>query len=288
MINLYIIDGYMWIYRAYHASVRAGLTSPSGEPTGAVHIFMTNLLKFIDEQDPHLICVAMEGGGKSFRTEICETYKANRSLPADDFTIQRLRIEEILHAMKIPILRVSGFEADDIIGTLSKQAQDEGFEVFICSKDKDMLQLVDEHIGIFINKTGEYKNRAKVIEDIGITPDKFTDWLALQGDSSDNVLGIPGIGGKTASKLLKKYGTIEGILECINELKGKQKANLLEYKDRLPIAQKLVTIDCSVPLGDLDYVDFVLDEFSYDDEELRRIFAELGFNQLLYQMDLGD
>lgn len=288
MINFYIIDGYMWIHRAYHASVRAGLTSPSGEPTGATHVFVSALLKFIREQDPMMICVAMEGGGKTFRTDICETYKANRSLPTNDFTKQRKRIEEILYAMKIPMLRVAGFEADDIIGTLSKKAQAEGFEVFICSKDKDMLQLVDEHIGIFINKTGEYKDRAKVIEDIGITPDKFIDYLALQGDSSDNVLGIPGIGGKTASKLLQKYGTIESILEHIDELKGKQKANLLEYKDRLPIAQKLVTIDCNVPLGDLDYTDFVLDESSYDAEELVRIFTELDFNQLLYQMDLGE
>lgn len=287
MITLHIIDGYMWIHRAYHASAHAGLTSSSGEPTGAIHIFVASLLKFIREQEPQLLCVAMEGG-KSFRTEICETYKANRSLPADDFTKQRKRIEEILYAMKIPMLRVPGYEADDIIGTLSKKAQAEGFEVFICSKDKDMLQLVDEHIGIFINKTGEYKDRAKVIEDIGITPDKFIDYLALQGDSSDNVLGIPGIGGKTASKLLQKYGTIESILEHIDELKGKQKANLLEYKDRLPIAQKLVTIDCNVPLGDLDYTDFVLDESSYDAEELVRIFTELDFNQLLYQMDLGE
>jgi DNA polymerase-1 len=285
MIKLYIIDGYMWIHRAYHASIRAGLTSPSGEPTGATHVFVSALLKFIREQEPQLLCVAMEGGGKTFRTDICPTYKANRSLPADDFTIQRKRIEEILHAMKIPILRVPGYEADDIIGTLSKQAQDEGFDVYICSKDKDMLQLVDEHISIFINKTGEYKSREKIIEEIGITPDKFIDYLALQGDSSDNVLGIPGIGGKTAAKLLKKYDSIENLLEHIDELKGKQKENLQEYKDRLPIAQKLVTIDCNVPLGELDYVNFVLDEFSYDEEELRRIFTELNFNQLLYQME---
>lgn len=286
MIKLFVIDGYMWIHRAYHASAHAGLTSPSSEPTGATHIFVTSLLKFIREQEPQLLCVAMEGGGKSFRTEICETYKANRSLPADDFTIQRKRIEQILRAMNIPMLRVPTFEADDIIGTLSKQAPALGFEVFICSKDKDMLQLVDEHVSIFINKTGEYKNRDKVIEEIGIAPDKFIEYLALQGDSSDNVFGIPGIGGKTAAKLLQKYGTIESIFEHIDELKGKQKDNLLEYKDRLPIGKKLVTIDCSVPLGDLSYVDFVLDEAGYDDEELRRIFAELDFNQLLYQMDL--
>lgn len=232
-MKLFIIDGYLWIHRAYHASKHADLTSESGEPTGATHIFMTSLLKLIREQEPDLLCVAMEGGGKTFRHEISSDYKANRSMPTDDFTIQRLRIEEILDAMHIPILRVPGYEADDIIGTVARYAQEDGIDVVICSKDKDMLQLIDTGIEVFHIKTGEYTDVNKMIDQVGVSPDKFVDCLALMGDKADNVIGVPGIGAKTAAKLINKYGFIENLIVNLHELKGKQQANLIEHEDRL-------------------------------------------------------
>lgn len=282
-MKLFIIDGYLWIHRSYHASKNAGLTSESGEPTGATHIFMTSLLKLIREEEPDLLCVAMEGGGKTFRHEISSDYKANRSMPADDFTIQRIRIEEILDAMNIPMLRVAGFEADDIIGTVARYAQEDGIDVVICSKDKDMLQLVDKGIEVFYAKTGEYTDVAGMIIKIGVSPKEFVDCLALQGDAADNVIGVPGIGSKTAAKLIRKYGSIENLITHLHELKGKQKDNLFDHKQRLAMNKLLVTIDCDVPL-DFDYYDLMLD--GYDEDKLRDIFTELGFNQLMVQMDL--
>ena len=205
-MKLFIIDYYLWIHRAYHASKHLGLTG-TGEPTGATHVFMTSLLKLIREQEPDLLVVASEGGGKTFRHSLCESYKANRSPPDSAFTIQRKRISQILDAMHIPILRVAGFEADDIIGTVSKYAQEDKIEVVICSKDKDMLQLVGDGVEVFIAKTGEYIDVDWMIEKIGVRPDKFVDCLALMGDTSDNVIGVPGIGLKTAAKLICKYGS---------------------------------------------------------------------------------
>jgi len=285
MLRLFIVDGYLWIHRAYHASVRAGLTSPSGEPTGATHIFITALLKLIREREPDLLCIAMEGGGKTFRHEISADYKANRSLPVDDFTIQRERIEQILGAMNIPILRVAGYEADDIIGTVAKYAQDDGIDVTICSKDKDMLQLVDDTISILHAKTGEYIDIGNVVEKIGVRPEQFIDCLALQGDPSDNIIGVPGIGGKTAAKLISKYGSVENLVTYIHELKGKRRENLFEHKHRLTMNKVLVTIDCEVPI-EIDYYSFMLG--MYDEDKLREIFTELDFNQLMSQMGLEE
>lgn len=286
-MKLFIIDGYLWIHRAFHASIRAGLTNSSGEPTGATHIFVTSLLKLLREQEPDLLCIAMEGeGGRTFRHEISSDYKANRTMPVDDFTIQRKRIEEILEAMNIPALRATGYEADDIIGTLAKYAQEDGIDVVICSKDKDMLQLIDKGITILYAKTGEIIDVDKMVEKTGVTPDKFVDCLALQGDATDNVFGVPGIGMKTAAKLINKYGTIENLIKHIDELQpDKRQATLREHAHRLGMNKQLVTIDCKVPI-DIDYYSFMLD--GYDRDKLRKIFDELEFSQLIFRLELDE
>jgi len=285
MLKLFIVDGYLWIHRSYHASVQAGLTSEAGEPTGATHIFITSLLRLLREQEPDLLCVAMEGGGKTFRHTLSSEYKANRSIPADDFTIQRKRIEEILDAMNIPMLRVAGFEADDIIGTVARYAREDGIDVVICSKDKDMLQLVDDGIQVFYAKTDEYVNVVNVIEKVGVSPDKFIDCLALQGDAADNILGVPGIGAKTAAKLINEYGSITNLVKHISELKPKRQEALREHIHRLEVNKMLVTIDCKVPV-EIDYYSFMMD--GYDEDKLRDIFVELGFNQLLIRLGLDE
>lgn len=283
MDELFIIDGYMWIHRAWHAAAHTDLTSPSGEPTGATNIFVFSLLKLIREQEPDMLVVAMEGGYRTFRRAISDEYKANRTAPADSFIVQRNRIEQILNAMNIPVLRAGGYEADDIIGTVARRAQLDGHSVVICSKDKDMLQLVDKNIQVLIAKTGEYIDERRVFERTGVTPAQFVDYLSLQGDSSDNILGIPGIGGKTAASLLSKYHSIENIIDHLPMLKGRCKTNLLEFRGRLPLNRELITIDCDAPVEN-DYDRFRLRDFNED--KLREIFTELGFKRLMIQLDL--
>jgi len=282
METLFIIDGYYHIYRAFFAPIGIELTSPSGEPTTATHLFTTALFKLLRKQNPDMLVVAMEGAGKTFRSEMYSEYKVHRSCPSDDFIIQRNRIEEILGAMSIPVLRVDGYEADDIIGTVAHKASTDGYEVFICSNDKDMFQLLDCNTRIFNMKTGECLDLAGMTEQIGIGPEKFVDYLALQGDSADNIPGIPGVGAKTALQLLLKYGSVRNLIDHIDEVKGKRGDNLREFKDRLLLNQELITIDRDVPIY-IDYDEFAVKEGAKD--ILREIFIELEFTRLLTKLD---
>ena len=195
--KLYIIDGHAHIYAAYYAQMRL-LTSSAGEPTKATYIFTTALVGLIQRQKPDMLVVAMDSKTPTFRTKIYPQYKANRPPMPPDMPVQIDRIEQILKAMNVPILRVNGFEADDIIGTLVKKAGAEGIDTYICAKDKDMLQLLDDHTCIYDIKTGNITNPQTMLSKMGISPKQFIDCLALQGDTSDNVPGIPDVGPKTA------------------------------------------------------------------------------------------
>lgn len=285
--KLYIIDGYLHLHRAYHAPLGTTLTTPSGEPTNGTYVFTTALLKLIREEEPDALVVAMEGKCRPFRNALYSEYKANRTYPSDSFIIQRDRVEEILAAMHIPVLRVDGFEADDIIGTVSKKAQQDGYEVFICSTDKDMLQLIDHSISMFNMKTGKYTNVDSMIEQTGVVPSRFIDYLALQGDPGDNVPGIPGVGPKTAAQWVCRYGSVENLLAHIHadEVPSRHRDNLKKFKDRLLLSKKLVTIECDVPV-EIDYDRFALKEF--DKGRLRDIFTKLGFNRLITQLGLDE
>jgi len=280
--NLYILDGYYHVHRAFSAPIQHQFTSPSGEPTTATYIFTTFLVKLLREQKPDALVVAMEGRGQSFRKALDENYKINRSRPSDSFRLQLRRIEEILEAMDISVLRVDGFEADDVIGTVAKKASQNGYNVLICSNDKDMLQLVDHNIKIFSTKTGETTDALGIVRKYGISPTQFIDYLALQGDPADNILGVSGVGSKTATLWITKYGSIENILEHTGEL-GKKGQVLLESKDRLLLSKELVTIDCNVPIS------FSCDELSvreFNKNKLHQIFEELGFSRLIEQLKL--
>jgi len=284
-MKLFILDGHYHVHRACHAPIRTTLTSPSGELTNGVYIFTTALLKLIREQMPDMLVVAMEGRGKTIRSELYSDYKATRSRPSDDFIAQRDKIEEILDAMNIPVIRVDGYEADDIIGTIAKRAANDGYEVCICSNDKDMLQLVDHTIYIFDVKTNDTVDLQDMIEKTGVTPDKFVEYLALQGDSADNIPGISGVGSKTAANWISKYGSIRNLISHADELKDRYKDSLLEFNDQLYLNIVLMTIMCDVPI-DTDYEKFALKEF--DRDKLRKIFIELGFNQLLTRLGLDE
>ena len=280
--TLYIIDGHAHIYAAYYAPMQP-LTSPAGEPTKATLIFTSAILGLIQRQNPDMLVVAMDSKAPTFRSEIYTEYKANRPPMPDDMPAQINQIEQILDAMNIPVLRLDGFEADDIMGTLAKKAGADGYDCLICSKDKDILQLLDEHISAFDIKTDTSMDPAAMTEKMGITPDQFTDCLALQGDTSDNVPGIPDVGPKTALDWIQKYGSIENLYKHVDEIKGKRGDNLRKFKDNVALSKELVTIDCNVPLK-IDYDALAVKKF--DEAKLTRIFTELGFNRLLTQLGL--
>jgi DNA polymerase-1 len=228
-----------------------------------------------------MLAVAMDSKTPTFRSKIYAEYKAQRPPMPDDMPVQIDRIEQILAAMNIPILRLNGFEADDIIGTLAKKAAADGYDCLICSKDKDVLQLLDEHISVFDIKTDTSTDITAMLEQIGVTPVQFIDVLALQGDASDNVPGVPDVGPKTALDWIQKYGSIENLYKHLDEIKGKRGQNLQKFKDNVTLSKRLVTIDCNIPLK-VDYDALALKKF--DEAGLAQIFTELGFNRLLTQL----
>ena len=283
--NLYIIDGHAHIYAAYYARMRQMLTSPSGEPTNATFIFTTALIGLIQRQKPDMLVVAMDSKEKTFRSEIYPEYKAHRKPMPDDMPAQIDRIEQILNAMNIPILRIGGFEADDIIGTLAKKAGTDDIDTYICSKDKDMLQLLDEHTFMYDIKTGNVTNPQTMLADMGISPQQFIDCLALQGDTADNIPGVPGVGEFNAIKWIQKYGSLDNLYEHAEELKGKRAESLRNSKELAYLSKELVTIDCNVPIP-VGYDDLALKKIN--ESELTRLFNELGFTRLLLQLGLAD
>ena len=281
--KLYIIDGHAHIYAAYYAPMSQRLTSPSGEPTKATYIFTAAILGLIQRHEPDMLAVALDSKAPTFRTEIYTEYKANRPPMPDDMPAQIDRIEQILEAMNIPILRLDGFEADDIIGTLAKKAAKRGIETYICAKDKDMYQLVDEHTYIFDMKKGEVLDDDALFEKYKIHPRDFIDVLALQGDASDNVPGVPLIGEMNAVKLIQQYGSLDKLYKHADEVTGKRGENLRSFKEQAYLSKELVTINCKAPLK-IDYKDLALEKFN--EPELSRIFTELGFTRFLTQLGL--
>ncbi|MCK4753311.1 MAG: DNA polymerase I [Planctomycetes bacterium] len=281
--KLYIIDGHAHIYAAYYAPMRP-LTSPSGEPTKATYIFTTAILGLIKNHKPDMLVVTMDSKTPSFRAEIYPEYKAHRPPMPDDMPVQIERIEQILEAMNIPMLRLDGFEADDIIGTLTKKTAAAGMESYICSKDKDMLQLLNDHVFIFDLKTGQRTDAKKMKAEMKVTPQQFVDCLALQGDTADNIPGVPDVGPKTALDWIQKYGSLENLYEHADEIKGKRGDNLRNSKDQAFLSKELVLINCDVPV-EVDYGTFALKEF--DNKKLAEIFTELDFGRLLKHLNLS-
>jgi len=282
--KLYIIDGHAQIYADYWAPMSQRLTSPSGEPIKAAYIFTTTLFGLIQRQKPDMLAVAMDSKTPTFRTKIYSEYKAHRPPMPDELPVQIDRIEQILAAMNIPVLRVDGFEADDVIGTIAKKASKDGIDTYICAKDKDMYQLVDDHTYIFDIKKGEILDDDALFEKYKIKPEHFIDVLALQGDASDNIPGVPLIGEMSAIKLIQEYGSLDSLYKNIDEIKGKKGENLRKFKEQAYLSKKLVIINTQAPV-EIDYQKFRLKE--PDKEKLVAIFTELGFNRLLTQLGLA-
>lgn len=279
--KLMIIDGSSLLHRAFYALPL--LSTKNGIYTNGIYGFLTMLYKVQEEKKPDYICVAFDKKGPTFRHEEYDKYKAHRQSTPSELAQQFPIIREVLDAMKVKYLELSGFEADDIAGTLAKMGEESLTEVILVTGDKDYLQLATDNTKVLITKKGitelEEFDRNKIIEEYGITPDQLIDLKGLMGDKSDNIPGVPGIGEKTGLKLLIEYDTIENIYENIDEISGKKlKENLAENKHLAFLSKKLGEIMTSVPM-DISLDNLKIEEPNW--EELKKLYEELEFNSLL-------
>jgi DNA polymerase-1 len=275
--TLFLIDGSSYIYRAFFALPY--LSNSSGIPTNAVYGFTTMILKVINDYKPDYVAIVFDTPAPTFRHEVYQEYKANRPEMPDNLSVQIPYIKEAVKGFNIALLEKEGFEADDIIGTIARAEERKGFEIRIVSGDKDLLQLVNQHITVIDTMKDKQYDVQGVVEHLGVAPDKVTDFLGLVGDSSDNVPGVPGIGKKTAVKLLEHYGSMAHLLKnCENISPQGVKKNLTAYADQALLSKQLVTLDTAVPLP-YDIEGFKTSE--PDRDKLKDLFKELEFTKFL-------
>ena len=284
--KLFLLDGHALIYRAHYAFIARPLMNTKGWNISAVHGFMRTLWDMMRHEQPTHLAVVFDPPTKTFRHDKFEEYKANRDAQPEDITFAIPWIHKILKAMNLPVITIDHFEADDVIGTLSKKAEKEGYEVFMVTPDKDYGQLVDEKI--FLYKPGRQGGEVEIMGIKEICEkwsiervDQVIDMLGLMGDSVDNIPGIPGVGEKTAQKLIAQFGSIENLLENTDQLKGKQKEKVEENKDKAVLSKWLATIDINVPV-DFEEKEFEIEPFNR--EELAEIFRELEIRRLATEM----
>ena len=277
---LYLIDLSGYVFRAYHAI--APLSSSKGEPTHAVLGTVNMLQKVVNERRPHMLAVSMDSRGSSFRKEIDARYKSTRPAPPPDLSPQMARAEEIVRAYNIPIHKMDAVEADDLIACAVELAEKHRLKVVIVSADKDLMQLVhddDEQVVLWDSMRDKVYGPEEVRAKFGVPPSKLRDLLALTGDTSDNVPGVPSVGPKTAADLLTEYGTLEGVFANLDKIKrAKLKETLTTHEADARVSQKLVTLRRDL------HVDFDIAQLKYggaNKEELRRLFTELEFTRLL-------
>ena len=237
---LILIDGSSYLYRAYHAM--PALTNSAGEPTGAVYGVVNMLKSLLKEYSPQHIAVVFDAKGKTFRDELFAEYKAHRPPMPDDLRSQIEPLHELVRALGLPCLIIDGVEADDVIGTLAVEATDKNMDTLISTGDKDMAQLVGPHVTLVNTMTRSVLDRQGVIEKFGVPPERIVDLLALMGDSSDNIPGIPKVGPKTAAKWLNEFGSLDELLERAGEIKGKVGESLRANLASLALSRRLATI----------------------------------------------
>ena len=280
--RLFLVDAYALIFRGYYAFIKNPRINSKGVDTSAIMGFMNSLLDVIKRERPDHLAVCFDKGGSTDRVEMFEAYKANRDETPEAIKIAVPYIQDILKAMHIPIMVKEGYEADDVIGTLSKQAEKEGYKTFMVTPDKDFAQLVSENIFMYKPKSfgGGYEvwGIPEVQKKFEVErPDQVIDFLGMMGDSSDNIPGLPGVGEKTAKKFIAAYGSMEGLLENTHELKGKMKEKVEANKELGLLSKKLARIMLDVPVT-FDAKDFELDH--PDIETVKNIFQELEFRRL--------
>lgn len=286
MKKLFLIDAYSIIYRSYYAFIRNARINSKGLNTSAIYGFVTTLEEVLKRQKPTHIAVGFDPSGKTFRHEAYEQYKAQREATPEDIRKSVPIIKEIVAAYNIPVLEVSGYEADDVIGTIAKKAEKEDFEVFMLTPDKDYAQLVSEHVFMYRprhNGGFETLGVEEVKEKYGLeSQNQVIDLLGLMGDSSDNIPGCPGVGEKTAAKLLQEFGSIDNLLQNTNQLKGALKTKIEENKEQIIFSRFLATIKTDVPI---DFDEKALEVEPVNESALRELFNELEFRTFLNKLD---
>jgi len=280
--NLFLLDAYALIYRGYYAFIKNPRINSKGTDTSAILGFMNSLFEIIRTQNPDYLAVAFDKGGSVTRSEMFEEYKSNRDKTPEPILVAIPYIKEILDGMKIPILEKEGFEADDIIGTVAKDAEENNFKVYMVTPDKDFAQLVSDNI--FLCKPARMGNSMEIwgVDEVKDkfeveSPDQVIDYLGMMGDSVDNIPGLPGVGDKTAKKFIKQYGSLENLLQNAHEVTGKLGEKIIENKELGVLSKKLAKIILDVP------IDYNLDEFKLSDpdkEIVLKVFDELEFRRI--------
>ncbi|EAR22931.1 DNA polymerase I [Nitrococcus mobilis] len=278
---LILVDGSSYLYRAYYAL--PPLTTPAGEPTGAVYGVVSMLRKLLAEYDTAYFGVVFDAKGKTFRDELFEAYKANRAPMPDELRVQLEPLKRIVCALGLSRIEIEGVEADDVIGTLAVRASVAGLRTIIATGDKDMAQIVNDNVVLLNTMSGTWLDAAAVQDKFGVPPERMVDYLALVGDAVDNIPGVPRVGPKTAAKWLGQYGSLDALLECVDEIKGKVGESLREHLEQLALSRELATIRCDL---DLDLDPKAMRPRAPDVDALARLYRQHAFSSWLTQ--LGD
>ncbi|MGZ8171865.1 MULTISPECIES: DNA polymerase I [Methylobacter] len=278
--RLILVDGSSFLFRAYHAI--PPLTNANGDPTNAIYGVSNMLRKLIADYHSDYITVVFDAPGKTFRNELYDQYKAHRPPMPDDLRVQIAPLHNLIRAMGLPLIIESGVEADDVLGVLAQHAEQQGYDVIISTGDKDMAQLVTEHIILENTMSNSRMDIQGVIDKFGVKPEQIIDYLALIGDTVDNIPGVPKVGPKTAAKWLEQYSTLENLVAHADKITGKIGENLRASLDQLPLSKQLTTIKCDL---DLPYNMEDLKQQPMDKAELKILLAELGFSSWLKSLD---
>ena len=279
--HLVLVDGSSFLFRAYHAV--PPLTNAQGEPTNAIYGVANMLRRLIADHKTDYFTVVFDAPGKTFRHDMYDQYKAHRPPMPDDLRVQIEPLHNLIRAMGLPLIMEAGVEADDVLGALAQDAAKEGFNVVISTGDKDMAQLVTDNITLENTMSNTTMDIAGVIEKFGVKPEQIIDYLALMGDSVDNIPGVPKVGPKTAAKWLGIYKTLDNLIENADKIKGKVGDNLRTSLEQLPLSRELTTIKCDLALP------YTMDELKcqvQDKAELRHQLEHLGFSAWLRMLDV--
>jgi DNA polymerase-1 len=280
---LVLVDGSSYLFRAYYAL--PDLTTKAGEPTGAIRGVISMIRKLAKDYPGSPVAVVFDAPGKTFRDDMYSEYKANRSTMPDDLREQIQPIHDLIHAMGLPLICIEGVEADDVIGTYATMATEQKRDTVISTGDKDMAQLVSEHVTLVNTMTDTHMDRQGVVDKFGVTPEQIVDYLALMGDSVDNIPGVPKVGPKTAAKWLNEYGTLDELMQRADDVKGKIGENLRNALEQLPLSKALTQIKCDVALP------LSLEELQPSEpnqHQLGEAFARLEFKSWLEALDTTD
>ncbi len=282
---LVLVDGSSYLYRAYHVPNLQHLSTSAGQPTGAVYGVINMIKKLQADENPTHMAVVFDAKGKTFRHDLYKEYKANRPSMPEDLQTQIEPLHELVQALGLPLISEPGVEADDVIGTLAKLAVEKGHKVLVSTGDKDMAQLVNKDVMLVNTMSNTSMDEVGVKEKFGVTPDQIIDYLALMGDKSDNIPGVPSVGPKTAAKWLNEYKTLDGVVKNAEQIKGKVGEKLRDHIDQLPLSSELTTIKCDVTLE--QSIDDLRVQ-SPDSKQLYKLYKALEFKSWLKTLDVDE